>query len=42
VKSIQEVNDHVYTVLRMYWNTLYPDYIRNIHAVKVNGRGYTL
>jgi len=40
VKSTQEVNDRVYTVLGMHWNTLYPDCIRNIHAA--NGRGYTL
>jgi len=40
VKSTQEVNDHVYTVLGMHWNTLYPDCISNIHVL--NGRGYTV
>jgi len=34
------VNDGVHTVLGTQWNTLYPDCIRNLHAV--NGRGYTL
>jgi len=33
VKSIQEKNDCVYTVLGTHWNTLYPDCVRNIHAV---------
>jgi len=37
---MHKVNDRVYTVLGVHWNTLYPDCIRNIHAV--NGRGYTL
>ena len=40
MKSIQQENDRVYTVLGTHWNTLYPDCIRNIHAV--NGRGYTV
>jgi len=40
VKSIQEENDRVYTVLGTHWNALYPDCVRNIHAV--NGRGYTV
>jgi len=40
VKSIQEKNVCVYTVLGTHWNTLYPDCIRNIHAV--NGCGYTV
>jgi len=34
------MNEHVYTVLGTYWNTRYPDFIRNIHVV--NGHGYTL
>ena len=34
------MNDRVYTVLGRHWNTLYPDCIRNIHAV--NGHGYTV
>ena len=38
MKSIQEEIDRVYTVLGKHWNTLYPDCIRNIHAV--NGHGY--
>jgi len=33
VKSIQEVNERVYTVLGMYWNTLYLDCVRNTCAV---------
>jgi len=40
VKSIQEVNHRVYTLLGMHWNTLYPDCVRNIHVV--NGCGYTV
>ena len=40
VKSTQEVNERLYTVLGTHWNTLYPDCVRNIHVV--NGRGYTL
>jgi len=37
---MHEENDRVYIVPGMHWNTLYPDSIRNIHAV--NGRGYTV
>jgi len=40
VKGIQEKNDCVYTFLGTHRNTLYPDCIRNIHAV--NGHGYTV
>ena len=38
VKSIQEEDDHVYTVLGTHLNTLYSDCVRNIHTV--NGHGY--
>ena len=34
------MNERVYTVMGTYWNTLYPDCVRNIHAV--NGHGYTV
>jgi len=34
------VSEHVYTVPGTYWNTRYPDCVRNIRVV--NGRGYTL
>jgi len=37
---MQDVNERVHTVPGTYWNTLYPDSVRNIHSV--NGRGYTL
>jgi len=39
LKIIQDVNERVYTVPGTYWNTRYPDCVRNIHVV--NGRGYT-
>jgi len=34
------MNELVYTVPGMYWNTRYRDCVRNIHVV--NGRGYML
>jgi len=37
---MQDVYERVCTVPGTYWNTQYPDCVRNIHVV--NGHGYTL